>query len=332
MDSSIQHELKILRADFNQVRGCSFDYFYCPILFKDENVPLCKAHIVNQAFPNSAPDWTVQRRVVDNFYGAFFEADFLAFHYHEDRSIGKTFTDKILSKRFNPKIMLNDRSVDYFFPNSNLPDQFTRLNIEHEGQVVQLGLKMSPKDVSAATDQKWEVVINKDIRITALVSLIKAAHLTLFEMLSYRYALSAGSHFIGRQVLGEFFYQNYGKPKPDILENAYPFFREFTNLVRPLQTNSLGLQGTITDKLIFLCGANSSSPWAIVVFVKTSNLLHAVLIPVLEHLDAALKYMNFLKNDNENIEVSRCRLEQGQWNIDKQVYNLTWPKKGILYP
>jgi hypothetical protein len=46
---------------------------------------------------------------------------------------------------------------------------------------------MHPEDVSAAVGQKWEIEISKDVRIPALVSLIKAAHLTFFEMLGYRF-------------------------------------------------------------------------------------------------------------------------------------------------
>lgn len=331
MSTSVQPKLEGLRTDYNQFRGHPFAYFYCPILFRDEDVSLCKAHIINQAFPDSTPDWTVQRKDVDNFYGSAFEADFIAFRYHEDRSIGNALTDKTLSKKLNPQILLDDKQVGYFFSNRDLPEHFTRLDIEHEGQVVQLGLKMSLESVLAATSQKWEVAISKDIRIPALVSLIKAAHLTLFDMLGYRYALSCGGHFVGRQILGDFFLQNYGKAKPDIIESARPFFREFAHMVRPLQANSLGLQGTITDKLLFICGGYRS-PWALVVFIRTSQLLSAVLIPIFDQPDTVASFLGFLKNKNDLIPATLCRFEQGQWNIDKESFDLSWPKDGILYP
>lgn len=331
MNTSVQSKLEMLRADYSQVRGHPFAFFYCPILFKDEDAPLCRGHIVNEAFPNSASDWTVQRKDIDNFYGSAFEADFLAFRYHEERSIGNALTDRKLSKKLNPQILLNDKQVDYYFPGHDLPEQFTRLDIEHEGQVVQLGLKMPPEDVLAATDQKWEVAISKDIRIPALVSLIKAAHLTLFEILGYRYALSCGGHFVGRQILGDFFLQNHDKARPDVIESARPFFREFAHMVRPLQANSLELQGTITDKLLFICGG-SRSPWALVVFIRTSQSLSAVMIPIFDQPDTVAKFLGFLKNENETIEAAFCRFEQGQWNIDKESFNLIWPKNGILYP
>jgi len=220
MNATTESKLKPLRANYNQVRGYPFKHFFCPILWKDENVELCEAHIVNQAFPNSAPDWTIQRKDVDNFYGSIFEEDFLAFQYHENHSPGKTVIDKRLSRRLQPKILLNDKPIDYFVAQNEIPNKYTRLDFEHNGQILPLGLKIPPEDVIASVNQNWEILISKDIRVAAIASLIKAAHLTLFEMVGYQYALSAGSHFIGREILGEFFYQNYGKKKSQIIRRG----------------------------------------------------------------------------------------------------------------
>jgi hypothetical protein len=165
MSTSLQSKLETLRMDYNQVRGHPFAYFYCPILFRDEDVPLCKAHIVNQAFPNSASNWTVQRKDVDNFYGSVFEADFLAFRYSKNRSVENALTDRMLQKQLNPQILLDDKQLDYFFSGGDIPEHFTRLNIEHEGQVVQFGLKLPPESVLAATNQKWEVSISDSLPI-----------------------------------------------------------------------------------------------------------------------------------------------------------------------
>ena len=151
----MQSKLEKLRADYSQIRGCPFAHFYCPILFKDEDVPLCKAHIINLAFPDSSRDWTVLRKDVDNFYGSNFEAEFVAIQYNEDRSLGKTITDKTLSKRFNPKILVDDKPVGFFVADGDVPKHFTRIEFDNDGQIVQLGLKMSPKDILAAIGQKW---------------------------------------------------------------------------------------------------------------------------------------------------------------------------------
>jgi len=86
----------------------------------------------------------------------------------------------------------------------------------------------------STNDQDWQISVEKDLRLPALVSLLKAAHLTLFEMLRYRYVLSAVGHFMGQSILGKFFLQNEGLAKQAVIANAYGHFREFMNLVRPV--------------------------------------------------------------------------------------------------
>lgn len=207
------------------------------------------------------------------------------------------------------------------------------MEFDNDGQLIQLGLKMSPEDVLAATGQKWEIAISKDVRVPALVSLIKAAHLTLFQMLGYRYALSAGGYFVGRQILGEFFLQNRNKPRPDVLKSAHSFFQEFTHMVRPVQSSGIDFQGTITDKRLLICKENSGPPWAFIVFIKTSQSLHAVMVPILDQPDTVAKFLRFLQDASDSIEVVISCFEEGQWKINKDgSKKLRWPQNGILYP
>ncbi len=332
MNADMQSRLEKLRADYGQVAGRPFSHFYCPIIFVDEETELCQAHIVNRTFRGSARHWTVQRKDVDGFYDSNFEVDFLDIQYNENRSLGKTITDKALSRKLHPRILVDDKQVDYFVARGDIPSYFTPINFDSDGHTILLGLKMSPQKVLATKGRKWEIDISKDVRIPALVSLIKAAHLTLFEMLGYRYVLSAGGYFVGRSILGEFFRQNHDKLKSEVLKNAHPFFREFANMVRPIQSCSLDLQGTITDGLILVCGANSGSPWALIVFIKTSQSLHAVMIPMFDQVDRVAKFMDFLKDQNEYIDVAYCQYEQSQWKISKKPIKLLWPKRGTLYP
>lgn len=332
MKAQVKSKLERLRADYAQIKGQAFAHFYCPILFKDEDVPLCEAHIVNEAFHNSSRAWTVQRRDVDSFYGSRFEDDFLAIEYHtEDLSPDKVLADKKLARKYRPKILVDDEPVDYFVAQDDVPERFTSVEFDNDGQPVRLGLKMSPEDVSAATEQKWELEVSKDVRISALVSLIKSAHLTLFEMLGYRYALSAGGYFVGRDILGKFFCDNHDKSKSTVLENAPRFFSEFVHMVRPVEICNLDLQGTITDRQMLVC-RESRGVWALIVFIRTSSKLHSVMIPVFEQPDAVATFLSFLKNKNDSIEVMPCCYEQGQWEIRKELFRLIWPKKGILYP
>ena len=84
------------------------------------------------------------------------------------------------------------------------PDQ-TRVIVETpSGKEVKLILKMHPADLQAAASKKWRIAIERDYRLPALVSMIKAAYLTLFSMLGYRYALSAAGLEVGHSILGRF--------------------------------------------------------------------------------------------------------------------------------
>ena len=332
MVKNIRSRLAQLRTDYNQLRGSPFSYFYCPILFKDEDVPLCEGHIINRAFPNSARNWVVQRQDVDNFYGSMFESDFATVQYRGEQILGNAITDKELSKKFDPKILLDDEPVDFYFARGNVPKQFSRLEFDNDGKVVQLAIKMRPEEFMEKLGQKWEIAVEKDIRISAVVSLIKSAHLTLFSLLGYNYALSTAGYYVGKDILGKFFQQNVGKAKSDVLENAYPFFREFAAMVRPIQSSGVDVQGTITDNLMLICKEKTGLPWAFVVFIRISQSLHAVLIPIIEHPDAVAKFLGFLNDEKESITVNYAHFDQDHWSVDNEARTLVWPKTGFLYP
>ena len=62
MNASDLKKLEALRSDYASVVGSSFKTFYCPILFRDDDVELCRAHLVNQAFAGVSRRWTIQVR------------------------------------------------------------------------------------------------------------------------------------------------------------------------------------------------------------------------------------------------------------------------------
>ena len=330
MNENFKQTLDELNADYTQIKGQPFSHFFCPILFKDEDVILCKAHIVNQALPAAPQDWTIQRKDVDNFYGAYFESEFIGVQYnareHED-----VFSDKKLTDFFKPQILVDDKPVDYFITNGEVPKEFTRLELDINGQVIQLGLKISPEDFVKAKESNWEMAISRDVRVSALISLIKAAHLTLFSMLGYKYAFSSGGYFVGRNILGEFYLKNKGKAKKEILKNAYFFFKEFGHMARPIDSSEINFQGSISDNQILLCQKYGDIAWGCIVFVKTAQTVNAVLLPNFDQPDSVVRFFDFLKNDKEEIDVALMRFEQGHFELTRAT-KIIWPKSGILYP
>jgi len=332
MNDFVKSRVEALREDYAEVSGEPFSHFFCPILFRDDDTTLCRAHIINQAFSGSARACTVQRADVDSFYGSRFEADFIDIETFRDASPLDILTDRKRSKRFASKILVDGEQVEHFFGGDKIPDQFTRIKFEGEEVSIPFGLKMHPSDAIAAEGKNWEIEISRDVRIPMLVSIIKAAHLTLFEILGYRYALSAAGIFVGHDMLGKFFSQNKDRPKAEVLENARSFFREFVHMARPLISCGFDSQGTIVDKTFHLCMGSSGSPWAMIVFVKTAHVIHGVLMPVFERAEQAATYHGFLKNGNENMQVAICRFERDRWEISKETRPLAWPKSGTLYP
>lgn len=332
MSDDLTIKLEKLRVDFEKNQGHPFNHFFCPILFRDEEVELCKAHIVNEAFPNTARAWTVQRKDIDGFYGRNFEADFISLGYRLEKLTPiDAIASPVLSRKLKPKILINDQPVNYFVSRQNNQSNFTRIDIENNSSTTNLVLKLHPKEMEAAINQNWEIEINSDLRLAALVSLIKSAHLTLFEILGYLYAYSSGGYFIGKQVLGDFFLQNQERSNAEIIENAYSFFKEFHNLVRPVEAFTPDLKGTITDKLLFACKSNHSY-WAFIVFIRTSNKLHSVIVPILDKPESAVKFADFLKSTKEtHLAGSFCRFDKSkqQWEIDKTVHNLLWTKSNF---
>jgi len=329
----MKQKLEQLRSDYTGIAGKPFNYFYCPILFRDENVPLCQAHIVNKAFAGSSRAWTVQRMDVDNFYGTYFEADFEMLQYGKNREIGEIFMDKKLHKKFRPKILVDEKQVDFFVPQGKIPEQFTAVEVEKDGRTITVGLKMAKDTVLSLAEGKWQIDISKDLRVASLVSIIKAAYLTLFEILGYSYTFSAGGQFVGHQILGKFFLANHGQMKSVVQESAFSFFREFASMVRPLLSSGFDFQGSITDKMFLVCWSSSGFAWAIIVFIRTGLLLHAVMLPVSDRADMVPTYFDFLRSQNESISVTLCSYEQGQRHWDmKKPSRLTWPKTGVLYP
>jgi hypothetical protein len=295
MDYEVEHKLETLRSDYQELTGKPFLQFFCPILFRDEDVALCRAHIVNSAFPDSCRRWTVQRSDVDNFYGSAFESDFVDLQYRGQHLTDTAITDPLLSKKLRPKVFIKGEKVEHFIASGPIPAHFTEVHVNGPNGPVRLGLKIRPDETLSTAE--WRIAIEKDVRLAALVSMLKAAHLTLFEMLGYRHALSAGGYFLGRNVLGEFFLGNKGRSKAEIIANGLSHFREFANMMRPVLNPPLDLRGTAADQFVFVCRCDADTPWGIIVFIKTSHLVHSVLVPVLECEGAAARFMAFLKGE-----------------------------------
>lgn len=324
MKQAVQAKLEELRADFAKASGSPFRHFYCPVLYRDEHTELCRAHVINSAFQGSSSRWTIQRKDIDSFFGSLFESEFVTL---QDRGAHKpidVLISKHLSQRLKPQITLDDRKVEYYRTEDAPPPNHASLTIESGTIKRRFALKMTPSDTLAALDGKWEIRIEKDLRLPALVSLLKAAHLTLFEMLGYQYALTAAGHFLGRDILGRFFTENRSGQRKEVLQNARTHFREFVNLVRPLASSEIALAGTSDDNLLYLC-TSGEFPWGMLVLIKAGNTTHGVLAPVFSHEDSAARYLAFLKEPQQRFTARLARFSGDHWEVSPDNRLIVWP-------
>jgi hypothetical protein len=209
---NVLESLEKLRTDFQRVVGKPFRYFFCPFLFIDEKTELCQAHIVNSAFPDTSPSWTVQRKDVDNFFGSIFESDFINLKYNEPGIAEKALLDPDLYRRLRPKILLDGDEVEHYPANGPVPKKFAEFRIDHAKGSRKFGLKISATPMTINEHSDWKFEVFKDIRLPAIVSVLKAAHLTMFALMGYTYALGKGGFWLG-QVLGSFYLKTYEHQK-----------------------------------------------------------------------------------------------------------------------
>lgn len=325
----IQAELERLRRDLVEATGQPFRHFLCPLLLVDEPTPLCKGHIVNRAFSDAPNRWTIQRRDVDNFFGAVAESDFTVLESATTRSRFDHVTDPRMPGRLKPEILLDRRPVEYFVPKGAVPKHFTPLRVETDTAQRWIALKMRPDEVSDSLERDWKLEVSIDLRFPALVSLLKAAFLTKFALLGYRYALSVPGRLIGEQLLGRFFRKMRSAPRSVAAAELHRFFGAFANMVRPVLRLDLPFEGTIVDRQVLLCWSPLGFAWGSIVFVRAAGL-HAVLLPVEGRREALVLFERFLEGSTEKLEVREARLcgEGGDqhWEVAPRSVAVPWPR------
>ena len=333
MNAEIRKRLELLKADYESVSNRPWQHFFCPILHRDEKTELCRGHVINQAFDNSDRSWIVQRKDVDNHFGTLFERDFLALEEKGDLQVDEILADKKLSGQFSPKISLDGQSVDFYRPNEDVPRYFSELTIDSPHGPVKLALKISPAEMEESLDGRWEIAIDKDVRLPALASLLKSAHLTLFHMLGYRYALSLGGYFLGKYILGDFFLKTRGMGRLSALEEAKVHFKKYQSLVRPVIEMSFDSDGTLMDNTLLLC-VSGDGFWAFNVLIRTGTQLHGVLVPILEDAESAARFHQFLESPFTRLAVKIARWDKDReiWEGSSHTQMIEWPQANFDAP
>lgn len=319
-------KLEELRSDFSSAHGAPFRFFYCPILFNDEDVELCEAHVINESFPSSSRKWTIQRKDVDNFFGAHFEADFVGIQHIGRFSPEECFVSKDLVSTFKPKLLLHGEVVPHYHAaKGQVPAHHATVLMDSNAGQVLLGLKTNVDRIETAAPDAWQVQIEKDFRLSALVSLIKSAYLTLFERFGYRYVLGPSGRFVGDDVLGKFHKHNRNQRRSDVIVNAMEHFAQFKNMVRPAISRDEWFDSTVDTGRLLICETLSGEFWGLIVFVRAAETRHAVLLPILDRPDAINRFMSFLNADASRIHVRMAVHKDLQFELQPSTVCIEWP-------
>ena len=137
------------------------------------------------------------------------------------------------------------------------------------------------------------------------------------------YGCSAGSYFVGRTILGDFFDQHGSESREKALKAASNHFPGFVNMVRPILAGADHLLGTASDGHFYFCGAGS--PWAILVIVRTAEDRHAVLIPVFENVEASAYFVRFLDAPTSELAVRLAQWKEGRFEVSPRIDRFQWP-------
>ena len=332
MKPGLQAELERLRRDLVETTGKPFRHFLCPLLLVDESTPLCKGHIVNRAFKDAPSRWTIQRRDVDNFFGVVSESDFTVLESATTRSRFDHVTDPRMPGRLKPEILLDGRAVEYFVPQGTVPKHFTPIRVETDTEQRWIALKMRPDEVANSLERDWKLEVSIDLRFPALVSLLKAAFLTKFALLGYRYALSVPGRLIGEQLLGRYFREMRNAPRSVAAAELRRFFGAFANLVRPVVRLDRHFEGTIIDGKVLLCWSPLGFAWGSIVFVRAAGL-HAILLPIEGRREALALFERFLEGSTETLEVREALLfgtrGSQHWEVAPRSVAIPWPRTEV---
>jgi hypothetical protein len=327
-------DLEWLRADYARETGTPFQHFYCPMLMKDEQVGLMMGHVVNEKF-EEVPEFKIkQRQDIDSWYGSMFESDFLTLMRNQGKKIDDLFFGAKAPRGLRPVIKAGEEEVAHYQLKDdpeNMPiNEHTLLEInDKNGRFMRLALKKTPEQVLALQNVKWQSEAFGDFRIAALVSTIKAAYLTLFWKLGYQYALSTAGLSVGYDLLGRFYKDNCGRSYQEVRTAAKEFFGPYVHMLRPAEVVGDDTpRGTIEDNRAFIWLGSSGRGLGLGVFVRTNGRLQCVLMPGYSDDDGAAAYLDFLRNDKEELWVRLGEYSdtKGRWEANPQRVCVLWPK------
>ncbi len=298
LNQELKARIDECRADYEKSCNKSFTHFMCPILLIDEDVELCKGHIIPQALGGSA--WVPQRKDVDNFYGSATESEFSAIINDRERSLVELWPDQTKHKTHKFRLEMNGDPLDYYLKGRGQPPANHSAVALFNGDdwLCDFVVKKSATEIEQQADSTIQFVVERDYRPFITASVLKAAHLSLFYLLGYQCVFSPEGQWIGH-ILASFFHQYRNTPRRDLEPHIVTHFRSLLNAVVPVVKSDL--QGTIADKKVIAVFGATSGVFALGVIVKAGGDTFCVFLP--GNSRTIDTYFSFLKERPRSIAV-----------------------------
>jgi hypothetical protein len=191
--------LQKLQTAYQRATGDPCPDFYCPIMNEFGVGPrgLMDGHILPQCVRSASRATVIQRADVDNVFGRI-EAvlcNFLNRPFYDVNELYKRATSlTITGSSGSPE--------PAFFPSPKATPPYPQILLSNPaGEIIAAPFVKTPKDRSGEFDGPVDVEGELVFFIPALaVSLIKAAHLAVFRLMGYEWALDPAGQFVGTRL------------------------------------------------------------------------------------------------------------------------------------
>ncbi len=281
-----------LRKDYERETGQPFQHFFCPVLFTDEEVELCLGHIVCDSIPNSCKSTVLQRKNVDGFYGTLLENHFATVVKANKPSLSDILTNPKLRREIPWTVNVDGKAVPHYEPKAHKSPKHPTVQLrDATGDVLKIALKISDEELIAAGS--LQIVVDRSYVPESTASLLKSAHLTMFRIFGYRHIFSPAGIMVS-EILRTFYLNNRVRSRREQTEAANAYFPQHAGMIIPIAAYDKNLlRGTIEDRRFIRCVGSSGSWFALGVFVRTGDMLHAVFLPPddADHMDT---YFDFI--------------------------------------
>jgi hypothetical protein len=284
-------------ADYASNIGKRPSSFFCPILLEESpGIDLIDGHILPQSLRTASRATVLQRKDVDNFFGHKVESALVEFlnsvTYTKAEFLERAKGVAIVSKNAGP--------LDLFIPSSKSTPPFPKLGLKDgKGQTIASPHVKGTLDDLGGSSGSAEVRGTMSFHKSSIdAAMLKTAHLALFRLAGYQWALSSAGQFASQPL--RTFFRSAGQTS-----DLGATFAEFANAFHVVLTPTFSIDTLADSKVILhdkVSDPNAVAPFAMSCVFKVNNRILIVTLPF------------SIENDSFPQALDEYRLLAADWN------------------